>query len=96
MSRAFTAPGDGDERQRPRFEFDAREGEEQSGDMLVVDGFQTLDESAVDTIADIDGVSGAVGGLALRSVGVRGSFNPGEIVEGEPGQDPPTTREDRA
>ncbi|GAB2898903.1 ABC transporter permease [Streptomyces mayteni] len=86
VSPAVTSPADGGDgedggdgqRQRPRFEFDAREGEEQSGDMLVVDGFQTLDESAVATIADLDGVTGAVGGLALRSVGVRGSFEPGE------------------
>ncbi|TDC61851.1 ABC transporter permease [Streptomyces hainanensis] len=90
VSHAVTSPADGEEGQpqRPRFEFDAREGEEQSSDMLVVDGFQTLDESAVATIADIEGVAGAVGGLALRSVGVRGAFDPGEVVEGAPGEGP--------
>jgi ABC-type lipoprotein release transport system permease subunit len=84
VSKEFEEPEDGEMPRGPRFEFDAEEGEEQSSDQLVVDGFETLDADAVEEIAGIDGVANAAGGLRLRSVSVSGSFDPGEVTEGEP------------
>jgi ABC-type antimicrobial peptide transport system permease subunit len=71
----------------PRFEFDAEEGEEQNSEQLIVDGFETLTNDDVATIAGIDDVAGAAGGLSLRSVTIAGNFTPGEVQEG--GEVPP-------
>ncbi|MGP4112494.1 ABC transporter permease [Streptomyces sp. 4N509B] len=91
VSRAFQPDedGEGNLRRGPRFEFDAEEGEEQSRDQLVVDGFETLDADRVAEIAGIDGVAGAAGGLTLRNVSISGSFVPGRIAEGEGGPEDP-------
>ncbi|MGP3966996.1 ABC transporter permease [Streptomyces sp. 6N223] len=84
VTREFEEPEEG-ERRGPRFEFDAEEGAEQSSDQLVVEGFGTLDDSRVAEIAGIDGVANAAGSLRLSSISVSGSFDPGEITEGEEG-----------
>ncbi|MGK5532156.1 ABC transporter permease [Streptomyces sp. URMC 129] len=94
VSKAVPSPEEiqggeaGEAPQSPRFRFDAAEGEEQGGDALVLDGFQTLDESAVADIAGLDGVAGAAGGLKLRDLTVSGSFEPGEARETAPGEAP--------
>ncbi|WP_049574321.1 ABC transporter permease [Streptomyces sp. SBT349] len=73
--------GGGGTIRRPRFDFDAREDEEQSGDMLVPDSPATLDAAAVERVAGMDDVAGAAGGLGLRNIGVMGSFQRGQVPE---------------
>ncbi|GEB55467.1 ABC transporter permease [Streptomyces gardneri] len=76
--------------QRPRFEFEGQgEGEEkQSSDRLMVQGFQTLADSTVATVAKQQGVDRAVGGLSLVNLKIDGEFTRGRIQRGEqqPGQ----------
>ncbi|MFD5325746.1 ABC transporter permease [Streptomyces sp. NPDC127092] len=70
--------------QRPRFEFKGRDdGEEQSSDRLMVQGFQTLPDSTVATVAKQDGVAKAVGGLSLVNLKINGEFKRGEIQRGQ-------------
>ncbi|MFJ2650958.1 ABC transporter permease [Streptomyces sp. NPDC087420] len=66
---------------RPRFQFDAKgeDGESQSSDRVVVQGFQTLASSTVTKVADQSGVSGAVGGLSLTVLKINGEFTRGEF-----------------
>ncbi|MEO3754216.1 ABC transporter permease [Streptomyces sp. B6B3] len=82
VAKEFPEQGDG-MRQGPRFEFGAEDGEEQTDDVLTLDGFDTLESDAVDRIAAMDGVSDAVGALALRDVTVSGNFDPGTVEEGD-------------
>ncbi|MFE1903025.1 ABC transporter permease [Streptomyces gardneri] len=76
--------------QRPRFEFEGQgEGEEkQSSDRLMVQGFQTLADSTVATVAKQQGVDRAVGGLSLVNLKIDGEFTRGRIQRGQqqPGQ----------
>ncbi|MFF8835053.1 ABC transporter permease [Streptomyces sp. NPDC015130] len=71
--------------QRPRFEFEGQEeGEEkQSSDRLMVQGFQTLADSTVATVAKQQGVDRAVGGLSLVNLKIDGEFTRGRIQRGE-------------
>ncbi|MDT0308112.1 ABC transporter permease [Streptomyces sp. DSM 44917] len=80
VTPAFVPPEDGEFQRGPRFEFDAGDGE-QSSDQLVAASPGTLDAADVERIAGVEGVSGAVGGLSLRSITIDGSFQRGEIQE---------------
>lgn len=65
---------------RPRFNFDAQDGDEkQSNDVVMPQGFQTLASSTVGEVAGQSGVDTAVGGLSLTVVKVDGEFKPGEF-----------------
>ncbi|TXL89335.1 ABC transporter permease [Streptomyces sp. IB2014 016-6] len=67
-------------RDRPRFNFDAQDGDEkQSSDIVMPQGFETLASSTVDEVADQSGVATAVGGLSLSVVKVDGEFRPGRL-----------------
>ncbi|MFH8371474.1 ABC transporter permease [Streptomyces sp. NPDC018031] len=98
VTKAAEPPGEGETRQRPRFEFDAKGAEkaegaegdaEQSRDMVLVDGFQTLSSSTVAEVGREDGVAEAVGGLGLRVMKVSGKFTPGTVRRAEPGSGGP-------
>ncbi|MFJ8939192.1 ABC transporter permease [Streptomyces sp. NPDC102365] len=68
--------------ERPRFQFDAQDGdsdEEQSSDRVMVQGFQTLASSTVTEVDTQKGVSDAVGGLSLQVIKVSGQFQRGEF-----------------
>ncbi|MET9562743.1 ABC transporter permease [Streptomyces tauricus] len=68
--------------ERPRFRFDAQDGdsdEEQSSDRVMVQGFQTLASSTVSEVGTQKGVSDAVGGLSLQVIKVSGQFQRGEF-----------------
>lgn len=90
VTKAQTPPEEGSTAARPRFQFDAKgEGEEdadseQSSDMVLPQGFQTLDAATVAKVAGQDGVARAVGGLSLQVMKVNGQFKRGEFkrVEG--------------
>ncbi|MEU3691421.1 ABC transporter permease [Streptomyces narbonensis] len=71
--------------QRPRFEFEGQEegDEKQSSDRLMVQGFQTLADSTVATVAKQQGVDRAVGGLSLVNLKIDGEFTRGRIQRGE-------------
>ncbi|MGW0710752.1 ABC transporter permease [Streptomyces sp. NPDC002643] len=71
---------------RPRFEFDAQDNdsdEEQSSDVVLVQGFQTLADSTVTKVGTQQGVSEAVGGLSLQVIKVNGQFRRGEFQQDE-------------
>lgn len=85
VTKAAAAPGEngGD---RPRFEFDAQDNdsdEEQSSDLVRVQGFQTLASSTVAEVGEQEGVSEAVGGLSLQVVKVNGQFRRGQFQQEE-------------
>ncbi|MFD0366784.1 ABC transporter permease [Streptomyces sp. NPDC059071] len=87
VTKAREQPGTGQQPQRPRFEFKGRDdGEEQSSDRLMVQGFQTLPDSTVATVAKQDGVAKAVGGLSLVNLRINGEFQRGEIQRGQAAQ----------
>ncbi|WP_327343813.1 ABC transporter permease [Streptomyces europaeiscabiei] len=72
--------------QRPRFEFDAQDDdsdEEQSSDLVRVQGFQTLASSTVTKVGKQAGVADAVGGLSLQVIKVDGQFRRGQFQQGE-------------
>lgn len=82
VTKAREEPKAGEQAQRPRFEFDAKEdGEEQSSDRLMVQGFQTLAASTAATVAKQDGVARAVGGLSLTNLKIDGQFKRGEFKQ---------------
>ncbi|KAF4409358.1 ABC transporter permease, partial [Streptomyces lycii] len=86
VTKARETPEDGAPA-RPRFRFDAgEEGEEQSSDQLMVQGFDTLSSGTVGKVAEQDGVARAVGGLSLLHVTVDGEFRRGK-AEVAPRQD---------
>ncbi|MFE7357546.1 ABC transporter permease [Streptomyces sp. NPDC057543] len=89
VTKAAAAPGSGNG--RPKFEFDAKGNDDdatQSSDRVMVQGFQTLASSTVDTIGKQDGVADAVGGLSLNVMKVDGQFKRGEFrQQGGTGQD---------
>jgi ABC-type lipoprotein release transport system permease subunit len=87
VTKAREEPKAGEQAQRPRFTFDAKgDGEEQSSDRLMVQGFQTLPASTVDTVAQQDGVARAVGGLSLTNLKINGEFERGEFKQTRPAQ----------
>ncbi|MFF8567922.1 ABC transporter permease [Streptomyces albidoflavus] len=91
VTKARSAPADGERPERPTFDFDADEdGEEQSGERLVVQGLATLDAATVTTAAAQDGVARAAGGLSLTSISVDGQFRRGQVQQdGEDSATPP-------
>ncbi|MFJ3582381.1 ABC transporter permease [Streptomyces sp. NPDC090127] len=87
VTKAREEPKAGEPAQRPRFQFDANEdGEEQSSDRLMVQGFQTLPASTVATVAKQSGVAHAVGGLSLTNLKIDGEFKRGEFKQTQPAQ----------
>lgn len=97
VTKAQTPPEEGGTAARPRFKFDAKgEGEQdadQSSDLVLPQGFQTLDAATVAEVAAQDGVARAVGGLSLQVMKVNGQFMRGEFkrVEGAKPAGPGTT-----
>ncbi|MFB7591651.1 ABC transporter permease [Streptomyces sp. NPDC056169] len=85
VTKAQEQPEAGARPQRPRFEFQGKEdgGKEQSSDRLMVQGFQTLADSTVATVAKQQGVDRAVGGLSLVNLKINGEFTRGRIQRGE-------------
>ncbi|MEU9204374.1 ABC transporter permease [Streptomyces sp. NPDC048332] len=84
VTKAAAAPGSGT--QRPRFEFDAKDGDDdatQSTDRVMVQGFQSLAASTVDQVGKQTGVADAVGGLSLTVMKVDGQFKRGEFKQDE-------------
>ncbi|GAA4783193.1 ABC transporter permease [Streptomyces ziwulingensis] len=90
VTKAAAAPSaSGGDSGRPRFQFDAQDGDsddEQSSDRVMVQGFQTLSTATVGKVADQDGVADAVGGLSLQVVKVSGQFTRGQFQQGGSGQ----------
>ncbi|MFD5269994.1 ABC transporter permease [Streptomyces sp. NPDC058335] len=77
-----------DTSERPRFQFDAQDGDsdaEQSSDRVMVQGFQTLSAATVTEVGKQSGVSDAVGGLSLQVIKVNGQFTRGQFQQGEGG-----------
>ncbi|WP_328941259.1 ABC transporter permease [Streptomyces sp. NBC_00250] len=90
VTKAQERPEGGAQPQRPRFEFQGKEdGEEQSSDRLMVQGFQTLADSTVATVAGQPGVDRAVGGLSLVNLKIDGEFARGRIQRGQTQQGQP-------
>ncbi|QES09672.1 ABC transporter permease [Streptomyces venezuelae] len=90
VTKAQERPADGAQPQRPRFEFQGKEeGEEQSSDRLMIQGFQTLADSTVATVAGQPGVDRAVGGLSLVNLKINGEFARGRIQRGQTQQGQP-------
>lgn len=82
VTKAAAAPGSGTE--RPKFEFDAKDSDDdatQSTDRVMVQGFQTLGATTVDKVDGQDGVADAVGGLSLTVMKVDGQFKRGEFKQ---------------
>ncbi|MET9555367.1 ABC transporter permease [Streptomyces sp. NPDC006645] len=85
VTKAAPPPSEGG-RERPRFNFDAQDGDEtQSSDIVMPQGFETLASSTVGEVAEQSGVAGAVGGLSLSVLKVDGEFKPGEFAPREEG-----------
>ncbi|WP_086802983.1 ABC transporter permease [Streptomyces caniscabiei] len=85
VTKAAAAPGENGGR-RPRFEFDAQDDdsdEEQSSDLVRVQGFQTLASSTVTEVGEQEGVAEAVGGLSLQVIKVDGQFRRGQVQQDE-------------
>lgn len=83
VTKAAAAPESGSG-ERPKFEFDAKDSDDdetQSTDRVMVQGFQTLASSTVDKVGKQDGVAGAVGGLSLSVMKVDGQFKRGEFKQ---------------
>ncbi|MDH6225337.1 ABC transporter permease [Streptomyces sp. MJP52] len=98
VTKAPEPPAEGEEDdRRPRFRFDAQggedggegeDGEKQSSDRVMVQGFQTLDAATVTEVGEADGVAAAAGGLSLEVVTVDGEFTPGRFQQPEGGGRP--------
>ena len=85
VTKAAAAPGENGG-ERPRFEFDAQDDdsdEEQSSDLVRVQGFQTLASSTVTEVGEQEGVAEAVGGLSLQVIKVDGQFRRGQFQQDE-------------
>lgn len=84
VTKAAAAQGSGGA-ERPRFEFDAQDDEDetQSTDRVMVQGFQTLASSTVGEVSEQAGVADAVGGLSLTVMKVDGQFTRGEFKQDE-------------
>ncbi|MEU1433589.1 ABC transporter permease [Streptomyces sp. NPDC005786] len=84
VTKAAAAPGSATE--RPRFEFDAKDSDDeatQSTDRVMVQGFQTLASSTVTEVNGQSGVADAVGGLSMTVMKVDGQFKRGEFKQEE-------------
>ncbi|TXS34778.1 ABC transporter permease, partial [Streptomyces sp. t39] len=84
VTKAAEPPGEGQTVRRPRFEFDAQDSDddaEQSQDIVMVQGFESLAASTVSDVAGQDGVADAVGGLSIRVMKVDGAFKRGEVQQ---------------
>ncbi|QNP63898.1 ABC transporter permease [Streptomyces genisteinicus] len=84
VTKAAEPPGEGETVRRPRFEFDAQDNDddaEQSQDIVMVQGFQSLAATTVSDVAGQDGVADAVGGLSVRVMKVDGAFRRGEVQQ---------------
>lgn len=84
VTKAAAAPGSGTE--RPKFEFDAKDGDDdatQSTDRVMVQGFQSLAATTVGQVGEQTGVADAVGGLSLTVMKVDGQFKRGEFKQDE-------------
>ncbi|MGW7067666.1 ABC transporter permease [Streptomyces sp. NPDC054855] len=87
VTKAATPPEEGSgSTGRPRFKFDATDGEdadgkEQSSDRVMVQGFQTLSSSTVSKVGGQSGVADAVGGLSLQVMKVNGQFERGQFEQ---------------
>ncbi|THA75066.1 ABC transporter permease [Streptomyces sp. A0642] len=82
VTKAAAAPGSGAE--RPRFQFDAKDSDDeatQSTDRVMVQGFQTLAATTVGKVNGQSGVAEAVGGLSLTVMKVDGQFKRGEFKQ---------------
>ncbi|MFE5048163.1 ABC transporter permease [Streptomyces sp. NPDC056637] len=85
VTKAAEAPKSG-ETGRPRFEFGAKDdGDEQSSDRVMVQGFQTLASSTVTKVAGQKGVADSVGGLSLQVMKVSGEFKRGQFKQDQSG-----------
>ncbi|MDT0566364.1 ABC transporter permease [Streptomyces sp. DSM 3412] len=85
VTKAAAAPGENGG-ERPRFEFDAQDDdsdEQQSSDLVRVQGFQTLASSTVTEVGEQEGVAQAVGGLSLQVIKVDGQFRQGQFQQDE-------------
>ncbi|MFD8984487.1 ABC transporter permease [Streptomyces sp. NPDC059564] len=94
VTKAQKPPEEGSTAARPRFRFDAKgegegqggtEGGEQSSDMVLPQGFETLDAATVSQVSGQAGVAQVVGGLSLQVVKVNGQFKRGELKRAEGG-----------
>ncbi|MDW8809425.1 ABC transporter permease [Streptomyces scabiei] len=88
VTKAAAAAGEGGG-ERPRFEFDAQDDdsdENQSSDLVRVQGFQTLATSTVAEVGEQAGVARAVGGLSLQVIKVDGQFRRGQFQQDEGAQ----------
>ncbi|MER5274799.1 ABC transporter permease [Streptomyces sp. NPDC002809] len=82
VTKAAAAPGTSTE--RPKFEFDAKDSDDeatQSTDRVMVQGFQTLASTTVDKVDKQSGVADAVGGLSMTVMKVDGQFKRGEFKQ---------------
>ncbi|TQE24253.1 ABC transporter permease [Streptomyces ipomoeae] len=85
VTKAPAAPGENGDN-GPRFQFDAQDNdsdEEQSSDLVRVQGFQTLAASTVTEVGEQKGVADAVGGLSLQVIKVNGQFRRGQFQQDE-------------
>ncbi|MGO4459291.1 ABC transporter permease, partial [Streptomyces sp. M-16] len=91
VTKAQTPPGENGQPNRPRFQFDAKgDGDanadaEQSHDIVMPQGFQTLDAATVGKVSGQNGVAQAVGGLSLQVMKVNGQFKRGELRRSQGG-----------
>jgi len=84
VTKAAPAQSSDNAQQRPRFDFDAQDSDsdaEQSSDIVMPQGFQTLAASTVTKVGEQNGVSDAVGGLSLQVIKVNGQFTRGQFQQ---------------
>lgn len=86
MTVTKAAAAQGSTTERPKFEFDAKDGDDdatQSTDRVMVQGFQTLASTTVGKVDGQTGVADAVGGLSMTVMKVDGQFKRGEFKQDE-------------
>lgn len=82
VTKAPPADNGSDNGGRPSFKFGATSGNSsQSSDRVMVQGFQTLDQSVVSKVSGQNDVAEAVGGLSLRVIKINGQFAQGQIQQ---------------
>ncbi|MFF7361184.1 ABC transporter permease [Streptomyces sp. NPDC008125] len=84
VTKAAAAQGTTGAQERPKFNFDANDSDDdatQSTDRVMVQGFQTLADSTVTKVGQQSGVATAVGGLSLNVMKVDGQFKRGEFKQ---------------
>ncbi|MFD3836183.1 ABC transporter permease [Streptomyces sp. NPDC058642] len=88
VTKAAPAQSGDNAQQRPRFEFDAQDSDsdaEQSSDIVMPQGFQTLAAATVTEVGSQNGVADAVGGLSLQVIKVDGQFTRGRFQQNDDG-----------